>query len=178
MRETREEQSLDTDPSREGLAAAPVTTPRKPAAPPASKHAPRTVTATARPRPQSRPRTAAKAAATAEGEQQHMIGRIPVLDVSPRVDCAGRPAKSVVGEPFEVSATVFREGHDAVGANVVLRDPKGRSGPWTPMRELAPGTDRLGAEVVATSPGRWRSEERRVGKECYALCRSRWSPYH
>ena len=22
------------------------------------------------------------------------------------------------------------------------------------------------------------SEERRVGKECYALCRSRWSPYH
>ena len=25
---------------------------------------------------------------------------------------------------------------------------------------------------------RYRSEERRVGKECYALCRSRWSPYH
>src|SRR4051794_23715925 len=95
------------------------------------------------------------AAGSAEGEQQHMIGRIPVLDVSPRVDCGGRPAKSVVGEPFEVSATVFREGHDAVGANVVLRDPRGRSGPWTPMRELAPGTDRLGAEVVATSPGRW-----------------------
>jgi len=27
--------------------------------------------------------------------------------------------------------------------------------------------------------GRWsRSEERRVGKECNTLCRSRWSPYH
>ena len=24
----------------------------------------------------------------------------------------------------------------------------------------------------------FRSEERRVGKECRALCRSRWSPYH
>ena len=24
----------------------------------------------------------------------------------------------------------------------------------------------------------WRSEERRVGKECLRLCRSRWSPYH
>jgi hypothetical protein len=24
----------------------------------------------------------------------------------------------------------------------------------------------------------WRSEERRVGKECRRLCRSRWSPYH
>ena len=23
-----------------------------------------------------------------------------------------------------------------------------------------------------------RSEERRVGKECTRLCRSRWSPYH
>src|SRR3546814_2487190 len=29
-------------------------------------------------------------------------------------------------------------------------------------------------------PGRpaWRSEERRVGKECVRTCRSRWSPYH
>ena len=23
-----------------------------------------------------------------------------------------------------------------------------------------------------------RSEERRVGKECHVVCRSRWSPYH
>ena len=26
--------------------------------------------------------------------------------------------------------------------------------------------------------GLLRSEERRVGKECLRLCRSRWSPYH
>ena len=26
--------------------------------------------------------------------------------------------------------------------------------------------------------GALRSEERRVGKECVRLCRSRWSPYH
>ena len=25
---------------------------------------------------------------------------------------------------------------------------------------------------------RLRSEERRVGKECASMCRSRWSPYH
>ena len=25
---------------------------------------------------------------------------------------------------------------------------------------------------------RTRSEERRVGKECASMCRSRWSPYH
>ena len=29
-----------------------------------------------------------------------------------------------------------------------------------------------------TPPSTVRSEERRVGKECATLCRSRWSPYH
>ncbi|MFE3824298.1 alpha-1,4-glucan--maltose-1-phosphate maltosyltransferase [Streptomyces sp. NPDC059092] len=84
-----------------------------------------------------------------------MIGRIPVLDVRPLVDCGRRPAKAVVGESFQVTATVFREGHDAVAANVVLVDPGGRPGPWTPMCELAPGTDRWGAEVTPTEEGRW-----------------------
>ncbi|MGW0916323.1 maltotransferase domain-containing protein, partial [Streptomyces sp. NPDC002784] len=83
------------------------------------------------------------------------IGRIPVRNVRPAVDCGRRPAKAVVGETFEVSATVFREGHDAVAANVVLRDPEGRPGPWTPMRELAPGTDRWGAEVTPDAEGHW-----------------------
>ena len=32
-------------------------------------------------------------------------------------------------------------------------------------------------EVQGLSQGK-RSEERRVGKECLRLCRSRWSPYH
>ena len=31
-----------------------------------------------------------------------------------------------------------------------------------------------GGEAAAAA----RSEERRVGKECLRLCRSRWSPYH
>uniref|UniRef100_UPI003CC510B6 alpha-1,4-glucan--maltose-1-phosphate maltosyltransferase n=2 Tax=unclassified Streptomyces TaxID=2593676 RepID=UPI003CC510B6 len=83
------------------------------------------------------------------------IGRIPVRDVQPLVECGRRPAKSVVGETFLVTATVFREGHDAIGANVVLKGPDGRRGPWTPMRELAPGTDRWGAEVTLDEVGRW-----------------------
>ncbi|MET8831376.1 alpha-1,4-glucan--maltose-1-phosphate maltosyltransferase [Streptomyces sp. NPDC004610] len=83
------------------------------------------------------------------------VGRIPVLDVRPCVRQGLRPAKAVTGEAFEVSATVFREGHDAVAANVVLVDPEGRPGPWTPMRELAPGTDRWGARVTPDAEGRW-----------------------
>ncbi|SED75621.1 alpha-1,4-glucan--maltose-1-phosphate maltosyltransferase [Streptomyces sp. Ag109_O5-10] len=83
------------------------------------------------------------------------IGRVPVRDVRPAVECGRRPVKAVPGETFQVTATVFREGHDAVGANVVLCDPDGRPGPWTPMRELDSGTDRWGAEVTPDATGRW-----------------------
>ena len=38
------------------------------------------------------------------------------------------------------------------------------------------GCDEDGTLVVSAD---WdRSEERRVGKECPTMCRSRWSPYH
>ncbi|HET9168760.1 MAG TPA: alpha-1,4-glucan--maltose-1-phosphate maltosyltransferase [Actinospica sp.] len=84
-----------------------------------------------------------------------MIGRIPLLDVQPRVLDGARPAKAVPGESFPVSATVFREGHDAVAANVVLTDPDGRPDGWHRMREVAPGTDRYEAWVQADRPGEW-----------------------
>ena len=32
--------------------------------------------------------------------------------------------------------------------------------------------------MYTISTGGFRSEERRVGKECGCVCRSRWSPYH
>nr|WP_079107861.1 alpha-1,4-glucan--maltose-1-phosphate maltosyltransferase [Streptomyces scabiei] len=83
------------------------------------------------------------------------MGRIPVVDVRPTVHHGRRPAKAVVGEAFEISAVVIREGHDAVAANVVLRDPEGRPADWAPMRELAPGTDRWGATVSVPSEGVW-----------------------
>ncbi|MFF3448878.1 maltotransferase domain-containing protein, partial [Streptomyces sp. NPDC002667] len=82
-------------------------------------------------------------------------GRIPVRDVRPVVDCGRRPAKAVVGETFQVTATLFGEGHDVVGANAVLLDPDGGPGPWTPMRELTPGSDLWGAEVTAWETGHW-----------------------
>ena len=37
---------------------------------------------------------------------------------------------------------------------------------------------RLGLSLTGTGKELARSEERRVGKECLRLCRSRWSPYH
>ncbi|MFF1381231.1 maltotransferase domain-containing protein [Streptomyces sp. NPDC058308] len=80
---------------------------------------------------------------------------VPVRDVRPVVDGGRRPAKAVPGETFLVTATVFGEGHGAVGANVVLLGPDGRCGPWAPMRELSPGTDRWGAEITPDAEGHW-----------------------
>src|SRR3546814_6757486 len=36
----------------------------------------------------------------------------------------------------------------------------------------------LGEQQLAGRQRQYRSEERRVGKECVSTCRSRWSPYH
>src|SRR3546814_14566531 len=33
-------------------------------------------------------------------------------------------------------------------------------------------------DLRSPAPTTFRSEERRVGKECVSTCRSRWSPYH
>jgi len=90
------------------------------------------------------------------GSVTRVIGRIPILGVEPAVDCGTRPAKAVAGETFEVSATVFRDGHGLIGAGVVLKDPARIAGPLIPMRELAPGTDRYGADVTVTAEGLWR----------------------
>jgi starch synthase (maltosyl-transferring) len=84
-----------------------------------------------------------------------VIGRIPILDVEPVLECGRRPAKAVTGETFPVSATVFREGHEMLGAGVVLRGPDGQRSPLAYMRELVPGTDRYGADVTVTAQGLW-----------------------
>jgi len=84
-----------------------------------------------------------------------VIGRIPIFDVQPLVECGRRPAKATVGETVQVAATVFREGHEMLGASVVLRDPAGMVGPPVIMHEIAEGTDRYGADVMPTSEGLW-----------------------
>jgi starch synthase (maltosyl-transferring) len=53
------------------------------------------------------------------------FGRIPICDVSPIIDHGAYPAKATLGESAPIRATVFREGHDAVGATAVLVRPDG-----------------------------------------------------
>jgi pyruvate dehydrogenase E2 component (dihydrolipoamide acetyltransferase) len=48
----------------------------------------------------------------------------------------------------------------------------------TVLATLSPASSTTAAPVPVVVPVSVRSEERRVGKECRRLCRSRWSPYH
>ena len=87
-----------------------------------------------------------------------MVGRIPVMNVMPVVDLGRQPAKATVDEPFPVSATVFREGHDKLGAEVVLTGPDGRRRPPVRMVKHPEVPDRYDAWVTPDAPGAWTFE--------------------
>ncbi|MGO4255231.1 alpha-1,4-glucan--maltose-1-phosphate maltosyltransferase [Marmoricola sp. RAF53] len=84
-----------------------------------------------------------------------MVGRIPVLDVTPVVQHGRRPAKAVTGETFEVTALVFREGHDQLGAEVVLTAPDGSRRAPVRMAPVEGEVDRYAAEVTPDAEGDW-----------------------
>jgi starch synthase (maltosyl-transferring) len=82
-------------------------------------------------------------------------GRIAIDDVTPVVSCGRYPSKAVVGEHVPVRATVWREGHDAVGATVVWRGPGNQPASQVRMRPGPPGTDQFIATVVPDEVGWW-----------------------
>jgi starch synthase (maltosyl-transferring) len=84
-----------------------------------------------------------------------MIGRIPVLDVTPLVECSRYAAKAAVGELFEVTATVIREGHDALAAGVVMTGPDGVRRPLVRMRRDEHNADRWRTTVTCDQTGDW-----------------------
>ncbi len=84
-----------------------------------------------------------------------MVGRFGLSAVSPTVDGGRHSARAVVGERLPFAATVFREGHDAVGASVALRAPDGTKTPFVRMVPGEPGTDRWHASAVLDQPGMW-----------------------
>jgi starch synthase (maltosyl-transferring) len=92
------------------------------------------------------------------GQVEDMVGRIPITEVTPVVDCGRYPAKAAVGEPFTVTALVFREGHDALNADVVLTDPEGVRRPWVRMTKDAEEPDLWAAQVTPDQPGAWSFE--------------------
>ena len=84
--------------------------------------------------------------------------------------CGRYPAKAVVGEVITVSATVFREGHDAVAANVRRppaatgdltdggTDPTPGCGPLNLMTRQASWSSTFETTVVPDRQGLWTLE--------------------
>ena len=86
-----------------------------------------------------------------------MIGRFPILDVSPSVEFGGDQVgvKAIPDESIKVSATIIREGHEGFSASVLLIDPKGKVTSNNSMKELWPGSSRFEGEIRPTSTGDW-----------------------
>lgn len=99
-----------------------------------------------------------KAASTVRSETfTPAIGRIPIRHLSPQQPEGRWPAKGFVGEVIPFQATVFREGHDKLGVQLLLTDPLGAER-LVQMRPIAPGTDRWQADAEVTVAGMhsWR----------------------
>jgi starch synthase (maltosyl-transferring) len=84
-----------------------------------------------------------------------MTGRFPIEDVTPAVSGGRYPSKAVVGELVPVSAVSYREGHHALGVNVVWRGPDGATKPFTRMTPGEPGLDTWHAAIRPDEVGRW-----------------------
>jgi starch synthase (maltosyl-transferring) len=96
-----------------------------------------------------------------------VAGRIEIDDVQPVVSGGRFPAKAVVGEILPVKATVWREGHDAVAATLVVRYhgtayPQLAEAPAAttafaepvPIEQVVSAPPRVKPQLVAMSPGR------------------------
>src|SRR3954470_18510805 len=85
-----------------------------------------------------------------------MTGRIGIDDVTPTAGGGRHPSKAVVGEVIPVRASVWREGHDAVAANVVWKR-LGSRGAADHVRMVPEGVggDTFVGTVTADEPGLW-----------------------
>ncbi|MGV0392777.1 maltotransferase domain-containing protein [Corynebacterium riegelii] len=84
-----------------------------------------------------------------------MVARFGIDDVRPQVSGRTLPAKAVVGEVVPVSALVWREGHDAVGATLQVTSPSGAEYAIA-MQPEAYRPDYVHAVFVPDVQGLWR----------------------
>lgn len=86
-----------------------------------------------------------------------MIGRLPIFDISPTVYFGGEfvGVKAIPHESLTVSATIIREGHEALTAEAILFDTQGKEYGRFPMRAVWGNPDRYEIEIEAKSTGLW-----------------------
>ena len=92
------------------------------------------------------------------------IGRLPISNVQPVVDGGVFAAKAFEGEVIPFSATVFREGHDSLGAELLLTSPAGKT-EVIRMHAGAPGSDRWHAKAQVKELGTYTFQIRAFGDD-------------
>jgi len=83
------------------------------------------------------------------------IGRIPIRNLSPLQPEDRWPAKAFVGEVVPFGATIFKEGHDIIGADLVLTSPGGERTTHR-LTDLGEGSDRWEVLAQLDEVGEWR----------------------
>ena len=84
-----------------------------------------------------------------------MVARFGIDDVRPQVSGRTLPAKAVVGEVVPISALVWREGHDAIAATLVLVSPSGEQFS-VPMHQEVYRPDYVHGIFIPREKGLWR----------------------
>ncbi|TML54118.1 MAG: DUF3416 domain-containing protein [Actinobacteria bacterium] len=79
--------------------------------------------------------------------------RIQIQQVSPQVDCGRYPVKRTVGDEVEVTARIFRDGHETLGAAVRHKGPDATRWSETPLEPL--GNDLWAGSFELDRPGLW-----------------------
>jgi len=79
--------------------------------------------------------------------------RIQIQEVEPRINCGRWAIKRTVGERVEVSARIFRDGHETLGAAVRYRAPGATRWKEAPLEPQ--GNDLWTGEFAVDAPGRW-----------------------
>ena len=79
--------------------------------------------------------------------------RIQIQAVEPLVDCGRFQVKRTVGDAVVVYATIFKDGHDTLGAAVRYRGPGDATWHESPLTAL--GSDRWQGAFDVDRPGRW-----------------------
>ena len=105
--------------------------------------------------------------ARVDESRQFVPLKIAVLTVSDTRESADDKSGATLAE------RIGKAGH-AVAARAIVTDDVEKIRAQVRAWIADPAID----VIISTGGTGFRSEERRVGKECPQLCRSRWSPYH
>jgi len=73
---------------------------------------------------------------------------IVIQNVWPQLDCGRYPVKREVGDALEVSAEIFRDGHDKLAAVILVRRKDEADWREVPMAYVNPGLDQWSGSVV------------------------------